>query len=244
MVGQLFEYCERGSDAGLLAEPLNAVTNLAFLLAALAAARAALRLPGPRAMPLLLAAIVGAIGLGSLALHTLATPAARLADVIPIAIFMVVYLGLALRTFLGLAPRAVAASLVIFALACAATQALPCPRALVDVMAGADGRCLNGSLGYAPAFAALAIVGAILLCRRHPAGAPLATAAALLAVSLAMRTIDRAACPLIGHGTHFLWHLLNAAVLWLLLRAALEPHSAALLAPPDTALSTITGVSK
>ena len=39
----------------------------------------------------------------------------------------------------------------------------------------------------------------------------------LLALSLAFRTIDAAVCPRLPVGTHFLWHLLNAAMLsWMI----------------------------
>jgi hypothetical protein len=40
-------------------------------------------------------------------------------------------------------------------------------------------------------------------------------------MSLIFRSIDMAVCPELPLGTHFLWHLLNAVVLYLLLRAAL-----------------------
>lgn len=42
-----------------------------------------------------------------------------------------------------------------------------------------------------------------------------------LIVSLVCRNIDMAVCPAFPLGAHFLWHILNAVVLYLLLRAAL-----------------------
>ena len=44
-----------------------------------------------------------------------------------------------------------------------------------------------------------------------------ATSWGLFAVSSAFRTLDAAVCSLVPLGTHFLWHLLNALVLFLLL---------------------------
>jgi len=44
----------------------------------------------------------------------------------------------------------------------------------------------------------------------------------IFTVSLALRTIDLAACETFPVGTHFLWHLLNAAVLYVLLRTAIK----------------------
>lgn len=246
MTTTLFEYCERGANPGLVAEPLNAVTNLAFLVAACAGARSAMRMsdPSARAMLLLLSVIVGVIGLGSLAFHTLATPAAKLADVLPIGVFMLVYLGFALRVLLGLSAPAVLAGLALFVGALAAAEAAPCSLQFRAIPLSAGGRCLNGSLGYVPALAALLGVGAALARRRHPSGRLLLVAGGLLAVSLIARTVDLAACQAWRHGTHFLWHLLNATLLYLLLRAASRHYSAAVLRPVDAVLSTITGLSK
>ena len=43
----------------------------------------------------------------------------------------------------------------------------------------------------------------------------------MFVVSLAFRTMDQAVCPAFPLGTHFIWHLLNAGVLYILLRAAI-----------------------
>jgi sulfite exporter TauE/SafE len=82
---------------------------------------------------------------------------------------------------------------------------------------------LNGSVGYLPALAALSIFAALLWSRGQSETArALAAAALLFAISLVFRTIDRAVCPMFPLGAHFVWHLLNACVLWLLLRAAIR----------------------
>ena len=67
------------------------------------------------------------------------------------------------------------------------------------------------------------IFAALLWTRRGQRGTAqaLAVAALLFAISLVFRTIDRAICPAVPLGAHFLWHMLNACVLWLLLRAAI-----------------------
>jgi hypothetical protein len=46
-------------------------------------------------------------------------------------------------------------------------------------------------------------------------------AAGIFLLSLTFRTIDKAACASFPLGTHFLWHLLNALVLYVLLRTAI-----------------------
>src|SRR6516225_3228807 len=99
------QYCER-ADASFWAEPLNAATNAAFLIAA-AAAFLIWRRAGGRDQPALaLIIVVVAVGLGSFTFHTVATRGAALADTIPIAIFIYGYLLLALRRFLHFSPAA------------------------------------------------------------------------------------------------------------------------------------------
>lgn len=190
-------YCERlGPD--LLAEPLNAVTNLAFLLAALQAWRRA----GDRLDARLLAALIGLIGLGSGLFHTLATPAAQWCDVLPIGVFQLSFLWLYLRHVRGLGIAACAAWLAAFVLALIVAAPLSAP--------------LNGSLAYAPALGALTALGVSHLRRLGDAG--LLLAAALFLVSLTARSLDLALCERWPLGTHFVWHLLNALLLASLVR--------------------------
>jgi hypothetical protein len=228
----VFLYCERGASEALLAEPINAASNGAFVLAALGGL--ALLLLRPRearsADHYLLISLVFLIGLGSLAFHLSATGATELADVLPIFLFMLVYLGVALNRFLG-APVGWTVLLVIgFTALMAATTQVKCWDGRIGIP-GADVQglkpCMNGSLFYLPALGALIVVGLLLEERRHRAAPYLLWAAAILAVSITLRTLDMALCDKIvveGRkiGTHFAWHMLNALALFLLLRASLD----------------------
>ena len=78
---------------------------------------------------------------------------------------------------------------------------------------------LNGSSGYLPALAAL--IGLGWLLRGHGAGKAMLVAAGLFVVSLMFRIIDLDVCARFPIGTHFLWHVLNAAVLYIVLRGAI-----------------------
>jgi hypothetical protein len=98
---------------------------------------------------------------------------------------------------------------------------------LENVPAGAQARCLNGSLGYVPALFAMVLTGSYLTTSGHRAAPLILTAAATFTVSLACRSLDQQLCGdwiVMGHrmGTHFLWHLLNALTLFLLLAAAIR----------------------
>src|SRR5262245_49815667 len=164
-------YCER-SDASLWAEPANALTNAAFVVAA-AAAFVAWRRAGGRDWPALaLIVVVAAVGLGSFTFHTVATQGARLADVIPIAIFIYGYLLLALRRFLHLSVGVALAIVVGYAAGAQALAWLAPPRAL------------NGSIGYVPSLVAMIAIARVT---RGQTRGGLALAVMIFTVSLALR---------------------------------------------------------
>ncbi len=200
-------YCER-TDASLWAEPANAATNTAFLVAAAAAFWLWRRAGGHDRPVLALIFVVAAVGIGSFVFHTAATRGAVLADVIPIAVFIYGYLLLALRRFVMLGA---ATAVVIVVAYVAGAQALS---------SLAPAGLLNGSTGYLPALAALIVVAAV--SRSATARRGLALAAVVFAVSLGLRTIDLAVCQAFPLGTHFAWHLLNAVVLFALLHTAIS----------------------
>ena len=89
-------YCER-TDPGYWSEPVNAMTNAAFLIAAAVMWRRTRGLPLGR----LLCAILVAIGVGSYLFHTHATAWASTADTTPIGFFILTYVYAANRTFWG-----------------------------------------------------------------------------------------------------------------------------------------------
>lgn len=233
---QVFNYCERGQDPTFWAEPLNALSNGAFVVAAVTASLSLARLPAPppgmdrRAGERLalwgLVALVGAIGIGSFLFHTFATRWAAMADVGPITVFMLAYLTFALRSFLGLGWLPIGTILPAFLLAGGWTSSLTCASSkLVAITEAAREPCFNGSLGYAPALMSLVIIGG-LAARRQVAGRMLLAAAAVFLLSMALRTLDRDVCAatrFLGQvrGTHALWHLLNATTLYLLLAAGI-----------------------
>jgi Ceramidase len=230
--GHVFLYCERGTSTALLAEPFNAASNGAFLLAALVGLQLLLWRPREdrSADHFLLIGLVFLIGLGSLAFHLFATTETALADVIPISLFMLVYLGFVLNRFLGVPPGWTVLLVLGFAGLIALTGEIKCGERLIAFpgaqVPGAK-PCLNGSLFYMPALAALIVMGLLLKERGHRAAPYLLWAAAVFAVSVTFRSLDIALCSdtvFDGRkiGTHFLWHLLNALTLFLLLRASLE----------------------
>jgi hypothetical protein len=152
------------------------------------------------------------IGAGSFIFHTVATSGAVLFDTIPIAVFIYGYLFFAMRRYLDLSmPIALALLVAFIGLSYAESAIVP------------EG-ALNGSHAYLPAWAATMLIGVITI--KRTAGLVLA-AGVVLSVSLVFRSIDQSICTAFPLGTHFLWHILNGVVLYLLLRAALIDRVAA-----------------
>lgn len=229
---KIFAYCERGSDPAFWAEPLNAASNAAFIIAAAIAFVIWARQPGVdrRIVDAVLIALVVVIGTGSFLFHTYATKWAAFADTIPIGIFMVSYVAYALRKFVGLGWLVTLGVLVLFFIALWQSSVFRC----------GDGPCFNGSLAYAPAFVMLVGIGLYLGLKRHPAAVSLVAGGLIFAASLAFRTLDQDICPMtaitaVGRGplgTHFIWHCLNGLLLFLLLRAAILFGGGLRTAPP------------
>ena len=130
-----------------------------------------------------------------------------MADVVPIQVFILVYLALATIRFFAVP---------WWGGVLAAAAFVPASIVVARLIAAAVGP-LNGSVGYAPV-PILILAYAALLARRAPRTARgLAIGAGILAVSLFFRTIDAAVCGAFPLGTHFLWHLLNALMLgWMI----------------------------
>lgn len=201
---QVMAYCER-TGPGFWDEPANALSNLAFLGAAMLLAR---RVPGaalPRTARALPPALV-AVAVASFTFHTRATAWAGLADAAAILVLCSLYLWTFLRHAAGAGRVVAAAACVLHAAASAGLSAV--------LPAGP----LNGSAAYLPNL--LVLPALALWAGRHSAlQRHLLGASAVFAVSLALRTVDRALCPHWPAGTHWAWHLLNAWCLWLAIGA-------------------------
>lgn len=208
-------YCER-TDASLWSEPLNALSNLGFLLVAVLLWR---RARGTGRDLQSINGLIFAIGLGSLTFHTVATRWAAVLDIAFIALFVLVFHQRFQVRLLGAGNgRAWAGTAAFVALAAvfvAATRALP-PLPL------------NGSEIYLPPFVLLLWCAAAARQAQPAAARWLARAAGLFVVSLACRASDTLLCGIWPAGTHVGWHLVNAVVLYCCMYALLAGS-----APPN-----------
>jgi hypothetical protein len=251
---RVYIYCERGTSEALWAEPINVISNAGFFLAALIFWQLLLWRPPEKrnADHYLFVALVFAICFGSIAFHVYADQASALADVIPIGVFMLVYLGFALNRFLTVPPGWTVFLVVLFAgLTAAATQIHCWDGGVGFASAAPDGAkvCMNGSVGYLPALGALIVVSMLLMERRHKAAPYVLAATLIFMVSILLRSLDMAYCGSIvvegrDTGTHFIWHLLNALVLFLLMRASLETETKPSPEPAEEKAPTVQAVSE
>jgi len=196
-------YCERLSPS-LMAEPLNALSNLSFIITAWMLYRA-YKKKGLYDLPVTaLILMVFIVGVGSSLFHTFANNLTMLADIIPIMVFVLSYLFFALIRLLGFSKSKARLALVVLLLASAATSFAP-----------AELR-FNGSVQYFPC------LGALFLVAWKSRQQPLYLASAVFSCSLIFRSVDMALCSEFLEGTHFIWHLLNGALLYVLVKALIN----------------------
>lgn len=194
-------YCER-LGPGYWAEPVNAVTNGAFIVAAAVMWGRSRGQPMAQAM----VAVLAAIGVGSWLFHTHANRLTGLMDVLPIVTFILLYVFAASRDFLGLKPWQAGLCTAAF---------IPYAAATVPLWAMVPG--LGSSAGYAPVPVLILAYAALLRQRAPDTARGLAIGAGILILSLTFRTLDEPLCGLIPLGTHFLWHILNGIMLgWMI----------------------------
>jgi Ceramidase len=192
-------YCER-TMPGLWGEPLNAFSNVSFLIAAWAIwrlARQQKKIPTGIWILILLSV---AIGIGSYLFHTFATEWSSLLDVIPILLFQLCFLSLYSRQVIGLKYRYIGALLIGFIFA--------------GNFSSQFTMIFNGSLSYLPAF--LILLGFGLYHYQFQKHEPfiIFTASGIFLLALTFRSLDRLMCPFLSIGTHFLWHVCNGILLY------------------------------
>ena len=203
-------YCER-LDASFWAEPINAISNLSFIVAGLFLWR--LRSPCSALMAILMVLI----GLGSFSFHTYANRLTGLLDVLAIALYLV--------AFSYLIPRRWSSSSVLI-------QVGSVLLLIVSIfLAHLLMSHLKPALPWLPpgiylgAWLALLLYALVTQHLNKPAARFLWLAVIVFPFSLLSRQLDMPLCDSIGP-THWLWHLLNGLTLyWSSYGLCIERHS-------------------
>jgi len=197
---QVDGYCER-TDFSYWSEPINAATNLAFIIAALVLWRRSTGVPMAR----VLSVILFATGIGSFLFHTHATLWASVADVVPIGIFILTYLFVVNRDMVPMGGWLAALATALF---------IPFAAVLLPVLNRIPFIAISNFYWTVPILLALY---AVLLRRKPGIAQGFLIGAALLCLSITIRSLDEILCDVIPVGTHFVWHLLNGVMLgWMI----------------------------
>ena len=201
---QFDEYCERVGYS-LLAEPINAISNLSFIIAAWAAWRLAKRTGTLTTGVKVLIAFAGATAIGSMLWHTFANTLSLYLDVIPIVLFITGFLWLYVRKVMGKSVGFAALSLGAFFLSALLVRPI--------------GDAVHGAPSYLPGLLVVLVLGLYHAIQQKPSRFTLLAAAGSYFTALFFRTIDNELCHYMTIGTHFIWHILIALVTYLAMRS-------------------------
>lgn len=203
-------YCER-VDSTFWAEPLNALSNFAFIFASLLLFRLYFKSKLQSYPFLFLSTLLFLIGIGSFLFHTYANIWSQYADTVPIWSFVLFYILFSARIVFEaswtntLKVIAVVLSFVYIGFD------------LSNSMNLENDLSLNGSIQYAPALFLLGVFSFLLYLKKSASYKYGFYALGIFILSLFFRTADMNLCESIGVGTHFIWHILNAWMLYYLL---------------------------
>ena len=222
-VQQFDEYCERVGFS-VLAEPINAISNLSFLVAAWAAWNLAKRTNTHPTGVKILITLAGSTAIGSMLWHTLANTWSLYLDVVPIALFMVGFLWLYVRNVMGKGAGFTVACVGAFFLSAILVQPI--------------GSAIHGAPSYLPGLLLILVLGLYHAMKNRPERFTLLAAAGTYFTALFFRTIDNELCHYMTIGTHWIWHLLIGLVTYLVMRGLILS-----LAPVDRPAKHRSGVT-
>ena len=200
--------CER-NGLGMLAEPLNVLSSFMFIIVAISIYRYYHRMEELRNHWMwdihTLTVLTFIIGVNSVIFHSFPSPLTETLDTMPIVLFILLYFWS-----------------VLFRIGrCTLFQAGICFTAFVGfshMLVSQFPHAMNDSIGYLSSMMALIVIAVHLHLKARPSSQYYMLAALIGVVSLFCRVIDREVCPEFPFGTHFCWHILNATLLYILLK--------------------------
>ena len=203
-------YCERISPE-IFAEPINFFTNIAFWVAFFLLLKKYNKKNyehvNLRIYSIILISLVLIIGTGSFLFHLFGNVWSLLADTIPIMIFIILYLYLAVRFYLEQTQVISVFSIFLFLF-------------------------LNYSLSYLGVeeissylmalFSMLIIACIAYRKNKRNISYGLFLTSFIFMLSLGFRQLDLFTCAQFSHGTHWIWHILNSILLYTLVVLFIE----------------------
>ncbi|MDG2187330.1 MAG: ceramidase domain-containing protein [Hyphomicrobiales bacterium] len=197
-------YCERLSS-DIFAEPINFITNIAFILSFTLLYRQYKQKTFYskiiKRYTFLLIGLTLFIGIGSFLFHLYGTLLSAIADVIPIMVFIILYLYLSIRVYLDQSKKISIYSLVAFL--------------ILNFLLAFNG--IEEISSYIMALFAMLLISFLSYKKKeYDISLGLLMASFLFAISLLFRQIDLLSCTHLAIGTHWLWHILNSILLYML----------------------------
>lgn len=207
-IGGWYGVCER-SDPSMWAEPLNVLSSIIFMFVSVKIYRYYHRHEDLERRWIwdihALTFLTFIVGFNSLVFHAFPNPTTELMDTLAIVMFIMIYFWS-----------------VLFRIGrCNFFQALVAFVAFLGfshILVAQFPNALNDSIGYLSSMIALIMIAVYLHLKARPSSQHFMLAAIIGVCSLFCRAIDRAVCPMLDTGTHFLWHTLNATLLYILLK--------------------------
>ncbi|MBY0355735.1 MAG: hypothetical protein K2Q12_08420 [Rickettsiales bacterium] len=204
----IYGLCERqGPD--FWAEPLNALSSFAFLYITI---RLLVYFEGLQILKhrrlwdiKALLILVPCIGIASFVFHTMPSHQNEKIDTLFIVTFILLYFT---------------SALVRIAQA-GAFQAVICFTAyagFTHIVVTQFPDAFNNSIGYLSTMCALIVIAFYLNMKRRAAARDFLVAALIGVMSLFFRSVDQVTCGDVPFGTHFMWHTLNAILIYILMK--------------------------
>ena len=190
-------YCER-SGFGPFDEPLNVISNLAFAIAAVLAARPMRAFPGISPAARLLPWSLATVALGSTIYHTYRSAVTFVVDLLFLSAFIVLSIYLVLRKLLVSTSDAALLSTAFVGLQIALLILVP-------------NDFLNGSTPHVATLLFLLQIKALTAHRYSSIEWYVVPLVIFYALAVVFRTIDMTICPWLPAGSHFLWHISASA---------------------------------
>ena len=189
-------YCER-SGPDPFAEPLNALSNLAFVIAAILAARHIQRFPNSTLRVRLLPWSLAWVAIGSALYHTYRSPLSFILDIVFLSAFILGALYLSLHLVLSYPFAAFVGTATFLGLQ-------------ISLLLLVFSDFLNNSAPYLITLGFSFPVMVVSALRYPVLWKQVVLTAFFYSSAIFFRSIDRFLCPWLPFGTHFLWHLASA----------------------------------
>jgi len=216
MFEEMYKYCERVSPEAW-GEPINIVSNLAYLTVSILLVRLYQQQRNVvQRHDWDIRALIGllfVIGLGSSLWHIYATNWALYFDAIPILTFINIYVLSCLYRIAGCSTTVTGILFLVYHVFNYGLQAI------------FEKDFLNGSIFYLPTW--IFLVGITLFLKRNNVAVSRQYwwISVIFAIALFFRTVDFSVCDSFSVGTHFIWHIMSAYMMYLLVRILIVDSS-------------------